>query len=126
MQLRSVPLLLLLWFQRLLAKRPSYNRAMHNRNMQHKMDNWMAEFDAGLLDSSQWPRLNYTKCVDGVRPPSRQPAADIRCRNMDLYDFIKTTPLWADLDRLSRSHPRSVPSLSGLFLVHRLIPSLAS
>ncbi|KFA70586.1 hypothetical protein S40285_04709 [Stachybotrys chlorohalonatus IBT 40285] len=70
------------------------NRAMHNRNMQHKMDNWMAEFDAGLLNSSQWPRLNYTKCVDGVAAAvPGNPLLTFRCRNMDLYDFINHATL---------------------------------
>jgi choice-of-anchor B domain-containing protein len=67
---------------------------MHNRNMQHKMDNWMAEFDAGLLNSAQWPRLNYTKCVDGVAAAvPGNPLLTFRCRNMDLYDFINHATL---------------------------------
>ncbi|EEY16198.1 conserved hypothetical protein [Verticillium alfalfae VaMs.102] len=67
---------------------------IHERNMKHKMDAWMGEFDAGLLNSEVWPRLNYTKCIDGkaAAVPGNE-LLTFRCKNIDLYDFINFATL---------------------------------
>lgn len=63
-------------------------------NMERKKKAWMAEFEAGILDSSVWPRLNYTKCQDGVIEAVKgDPLQTFRCKNMDLYDFINHATL---------------------------------
>lgn len=46
---------------------------------------WEAEEAVGLMNSSQWPRLGYTKCVDGYAealPDS--PLHNFRCKNVIL------------------------------------------
>lgn len=47
---------------------------------------WEAEEAAGLLDSSGWPTLNYTKCLDGF-PESIPGSADhkFKCKNVCSY-----------------------------------------
>ncbi|CRK16700.1 hypothetical protein BN1723_011058 [Verticillium longisporum] len=37
----------------------------HMDLMAKKIAHWEAEEAAGLMDASKWPRLNYTKCVNG-------------------------------------------------------------
>lgn len=70
------------------------NRAMHNSNMAHKKALWLAQYESGQLDSSKWPRLNYTKCIDGkVEAIKGDPLHTFRCKNMDLYDFINHATL---------------------------------
>ncbi|KAH7322678.1 hypothetical protein B0I35DRAFT_350669 [Stachybotrys elegans] len=70
------------------------NRLKHQENMEHKMNNWMAEFEVGALNSTQWPRLGYTKCVNGVAAAEPgNPRLTFRCKNMDLYDFINHATL---------------------------------
>jgi hypothetical protein len=70
------------------------NGAMHQRNMNAKKAAWLAEADMGLLDSTQWPRLNYTKCTNGVAAAvPGDPNLTFRCKNMDLYDFINHATL---------------------------------
>jgi hypothetical protein len=62
--------------------------------MQYKMDLWLAEAEAGRLDSSQWPRLNYTKCINGkAEAVPGDPLQTFSCKNMDLYDFISHSAL---------------------------------
>lgn len=46
------------------------------------------------MDSTQWPRLNYTKCVDGfAQAIPDSPLHKFRCKNIDLYDFINHATL---------------------------------
>ncbi|KAI6780497.1 uncharacterized protein J7T54_000136 [Emericellopsis cladophorae] len=67
---------------------------VHMDSMARKKAAWRAEFDAGLLDSAQWPRLNYTKCIDGkIEAVKGDPLQTFRCKNMDLYDFINHATL---------------------------------
>lgn len=66
----------------------------HEQNKAKKIAGWMAEADAGLLDSSVHPRLNYTKCVNGVAAAvPGNPLYTFKCKNMDLYDFINHATL---------------------------------
>lgn len=67
---------------------------MHEQSMQRKLNFWKAEEQAGLLDSSKWPRLGYTKCIDGkVEAIKGDPLHTFRCKNIDLYDFINHAEL---------------------------------
>ncbi|EEY16551.1 conserved hypothetical protein [Verticillium alfalfae VaMs.102] len=67
---------------------------MHETIMGKKKAFWKSEIDSGMIDSSQWPRLNYTKCVDGkVAAIPGDPHHTFRCKNMDLYDFINHAEL---------------------------------
>jgi hypothetical protein len=48
-------------------------------------ETWKAEEAAGLMDSTKWPRLNYTKCVDGVAAAvPGDPLLTFRCKNVSL------------------------------------------
>ncbi|CRK28876.1 hypothetical protein BN1708_015356, partial [Verticillium longisporum] len=67
---------------------------MHETIMGKKKAFWKSEIESGIIDSSQWPRLNYTKCVDGkVAAIPGDPHHTFRCKNMDLYDFINHAEL---------------------------------
>ncbi|KAM0322522.1 hypothetical protein ACHAQA_009368 [Verticillium albo-atrum] len=67
---------------------------IHEQMMAKKMAYWHAEFEAGLLESSQWPRLNYTKCVNGYAEAIKgDPLHKFKCKNVDLYDFINHSEL---------------------------------
>lgn len=67
---------------------------MHQRNLDRKVAGWMAEAEAGLLDSSVYPRLNYTQCVNGkAEAIPGDPLHTFSCRNIDLYDFINHATL---------------------------------
>ncbi|KAH7363233.1 hypothetical protein B0T11DRAFT_329224 [Plectosphaerella cucumerina] len=67
---------------------------IHERNKARKVAGWLAEADAGLLDSSVHPRLNYTKCIDGVvSAVPGNPLYTFKCKNIDLYDFINHATL---------------------------------
>ncbi|KEY74702.1 hypothetical protein S7711_05453 [Stachybotrys chartarum IBT 7711] len=70
------------------------NGALHERIMSEKLEFWTAEAEAGLLNSAQWPRLNYTRCIDGVAEAvPGNPLLTFRCRNIDLYDFMNHAEL---------------------------------
>lgn len=67
---------------------------MHDTIMSLKISQWQADEKAGRFDSSQWQRLNYTKCVDGYAQAIPGSAMHkFQCRNMDLYDFINHATL---------------------------------
>ncbi|KAL9941540.1 hypothetical protein D7B24_005199 [Verticillium nonalfalfae] len=67
---------------------------IHEQMMAKKMAHWTAEFEAGLLQSSKWPRLNYTKCVNGYAEAIKgDPLHKFKCKNIDLYDFINHSEL---------------------------------
>jgi choice-of-anchor B domain-containing protein len=62
--------------------------ALHERIMKQKMELWQGEHAAGLMNSAQWPSLNYTKCVNGKAEAIKgDPLHTFRCKNIDLYDF---------------------------------------
>ncbi|CAH0050083.1 unnamed protein product [Clonostachys solani] len=70
------------------------NGAVHMESMERKKALWLAEFDAGLLNSTKWPRLNYTPCVNGKAEAVKgDPLLTFSCRNIDLYDFINHATL---------------------------------
>ena len=51
--------------------------------MAKKKAHWKAEEEAGLLDSTQWPRLNYTKCVNGIAQAIEgSDTHKFRCKNV--------------------------------------------
>ncbi|KAK3955699.1 hypothetical protein QBC32DRAFT_310818 [Pseudoneurospora amorphoporcata] len=69
-----------------------------DRIMAHKFEQWEAKMASGALNSTQWPRLNYTKCVNGIAEAIRGDALQtFRCKNMDLYDFINHATLGSPL-----------------------------
>ncbi|EGY16228.1 uncharacterized protein VDAG_07392 [Verticillium dahliae VdLs.17] len=56
---------------------------IHEQMMARKMAHWTAEFEAGLLQSSKWPRLNYTKCVNGYAEAIKgDPLHKFKCKNL--------------------------------------------
>ncbi|KFA49962.1 hypothetical protein S40293_01205 [Stachybotrys chartarum IBT 40293] len=62
---------------------------IHEELMARKLAYWEAEVDAGLFDASQWPRLNFTQCINGIAEAiPGDPLHTFRCDNFDLYDFI--------------------------------------
>ena len=70
------------------------NGKLHEQIMGEKMDFWQAEAAAGLLNSSQWPRLSYTKCVNGKAEAVKgDPLPTFNCKNIDLYDFVNHAEL---------------------------------
>jgi hypothetical protein len=45
-----------------MMDQPAYDSGeVHMANKKKKIDLWLGEYEAGILDSSKWPRLNYTK-----------------------------------------------------------------
>lgn len=67
---------------------------MHRNIMGKKTSQWLAKADMGQLNSTMWPRLSYTKCIDGkVEAVKGDPMQTFRCKNMDLYDFINHATL---------------------------------
>ncbi|CRK18636.1 hypothetical protein BN1723_017689 [Verticillium longisporum] len=49
---------------------------------------------AALAATSAWPRLNYTKCVNGYAEAIKgDPLHKFKCKNIDLYDFINHSEL---------------------------------
>ncbi|KAH7634660.1 hypothetical protein B0T09DRAFT_378529 [Sordaria sp. MPI-SDFR-AT-0083] len=72
--------------------------AVMDRIMAHKFEQWEAKLASGALNSTQWPRLNYTKCVNGIAEAIHGDALQtFRCKNMDLYDFINHATLGSPL-----------------------------
>ncbi|KAL8415360.1 hypothetical protein RB596_006097 [Gaeumannomyces avenae] len=70
------------------------NGLTHQQHLKNKVDNWMAAANAGLFSSEKWPRLNYTKCIDGkVEAVKGDPLHTFKCKNIDLYDFINHATL---------------------------------
>ena len=67
---------------------------MHQRNMNRKKAAWLREAEMGLLDSSEWPRLNYTKCINcKAKIIPGDYLKRFKCKNMDLHDFINHATL---------------------------------
>jgi|SRR5688572_26650032 hypothetical protein len=70
------------------------NGKLHAWNMERKIEMTIAQAEAGMLNSSVWPRLNYTKCEGGVAQAiPGDPLHTFKCKNMDLYDFINHATL---------------------------------
>ncbi|ROT38943.1 hypothetical protein SODALDRAFT_276544 [Sodiomyces alkalinus F11] len=66
----------------------------HEEIMAEKIAHWHAEEEVGLMNSSHWPRLSYTKCVNGyAEAVPGDPLHKFKCRNIDLYDFINHATL---------------------------------
>ncbi|KAK0614901.1 hypothetical protein B0T17DRAFT_498120 [Bombardia bombarda] len=78
----------------LLSKEMYQSGKMMEQIMEIKLAHWAAEKEIGALDSSQWPRLGYTKCVNGIAEAiPGDPLHTFRCKNVDLYDFINHATL---------------------------------
>ncbi|CAG9957107.1 unnamed protein product [Clonostachys rosea f. rosea IK726] len=62
---------------------------IHQELISKKIAHWEAEMEAGLMAGDQFPRLNATKCVNGIAEAiSGDPLHTFKCKNMDLLDFI--------------------------------------
>ncbi|KEY74965.1 hypothetical protein S7711_01314 [Stachybotrys chartarum IBT 7711] len=62
---------------------------VHASIMKIKMDQWQEEMDAGLMESSRYPELGYTPCVNGFAAAiPGDPSNTFRCNNIDLYHFL--------------------------------------
>ncbi|KXT05910.1 hypothetical protein AC578_319 [Pseudocercospora eumusae] len=72
----------------------------HAHIMGIKMAQWEAELQSGAMDSSQYPELGYTPCVDGfaVAIPG-DTNNTFRCNNIDLYHFLSHSALGSDASR---------------------------
>ncbi|KAF2225344.1 hypothetical protein BDZ85DRAFT_215457 [Elsinoe ampelina] len=76
----------------------------HNTLMQMKMDSWKRAEEAGVMVSSRYPELGYTKCVNGFAeaiPGDRNNT--FRCNNIDLYHFLSHAALGDDVGEGSSS-----------------------
>lgn len=70
------------------------NGKFHTWNMERKIEMTTAQAEAGMLNSSVWPRLDYTKCEDGVaQAVPGDPLHGFKCKNIDLYDFVNHAEL---------------------------------
>ncbi|CAG8956885.1 hypothetical protein HYFRA_00012340 [Hymenoscyphus fraxineus] len=68
----------------------------HQRIRNAKLAHWRAEKAAGRMASSQYPKLGYTPCVNGIAEAIPGDAAHtFRCKNTDLYSFISHEDLGA-------------------------------
>ncbi|KAH7311336.1 hypothetical protein B0I35DRAFT_377428 [Stachybotrys elegans] len=68
--------------------------AVHAKIMDIKMSQWAEEEALGMMESSQYPELGYTPCVNGFA--AAIPGDDhntFRCRNIDLYHFLSHAEL---------------------------------
>ncbi|EAA35541.3 hypothetical protein GE21DRAFT_1844 [Neurospora crassa] len=69
-----------------------------DRIMAHKFEQWKIKLASGALNNTQWPRLSYTKCVNGFAEAVQGDALHtFRCKNMDLYDFINHATIGSPL-----------------------------
>ncbi|KAK8868445.1 hypothetical protein PGQ11_007023 [Apiospora arundinis] len=67
---------------------------IHDRLMAKKIAHWESQEAMGAMNSSVWPRLDYTKCVDGfAEAVPGDPLHKFKCKNIDLYDFINHATL---------------------------------
>ncbi|TKX24082.1 hypothetical protein C1H76_3650 [Elsinoe australis] len=68
--------------------------AVHHKSMSMKIAQWDAEIAAGLMNSTQYPELGYTKCVDGIAAAIPGDANNtFQCNNIDLYHFLSHAQL---------------------------------
>ncbi|KAL8376846.1 hypothetical protein RB595_007803 [Gaeumannomyces hyphopodioides] len=68
--------------------------AVHERIMGIKMAQWAKETATGLMDSSRYSELGFTKCIDGFAAAIPGDANNtFRCRNIDLYHFLSHADL---------------------------------
>ncbi|KAH8650523.1 hypothetical protein BGZ60DRAFT_534184 [Tricladium varicosporioides] len=69
---------------------------IHSKIMAAKKAHWEAETVSGAMNSSQFPKLGYTKCINGFAEAiPGDPLYKFRCRNMDLYSFISHADMGA-------------------------------
>ncbi|KAK8079678.1 hypothetical protein PG997_007496 [Apiospora hydei] len=67
---------------------------IHDRLMAKKIAHWESQEAMGAMNSSVWPRLDYTKCIDGFAEAiPGDPLHKFKCKNIDLYDFINHATL---------------------------------
>ncbi|KAF2228205.1 hypothetical protein BDZ85DRAFT_187852 [Elsinoe ampelina] len=67
---------------------------VHARSMAAKMAQWDSEIAAGLMNSTRYPELGYTKCVNGVAAAIPGDANNtFACNNIDLYHFLSHAQL---------------------------------
>ncbi|KAF4550236.1 Hypothetical protein D9617_18g034270 [Elsinoe fawcettii] len=67
---------------------------VHAQGMAMKMAQWDAEIAAGLMNSTQYPELGYTKCVNGIAAAIPGDANNtFQCNNIDLYHFLSHAQL---------------------------------
>jgi hypothetical protein len=58
---------------------------IHQQLIAKKIAHWEAEQAAGLMNATSWPRLNPTKCVNGVAEAIKgDPLHTFRCKNVSL------------------------------------------
>ena len=78
---------------------PGFFATSSHRNFTDRIqETWEAKLDSGALKSTQWSRLNYTKCVNGIAEAIQGDALNTyRCKNMDLYDFMNHATLRSPL-----------------------------
>ncbi|EUC35531.1 hypothetical protein COCCADRAFT_3211 [Bipolaris zeicola 26-R-13] len=62
---------------------------VHHMIMEMKVAQWDAELASGQMDSSRYPELGYTPCVDGFAAaiPGNYNNT-FKCHNIDLYHFL--------------------------------------
>ncbi|KAK8050979.1 hypothetical protein PG993_002364 [Apiospora rasikravindrae] len=67
---------------------------IHDRLMAKKIAHWESQEAVGAMNASVWPRLDYTKCIDGFAEAiPGDPLHKFKCKNIDLYDFINHATL---------------------------------
>ncbi|KAI6785841.1 Peptidase s41 family protein [Emericellopsis cladophorae] len=77
---------------------------VHHKIMDIKMSQWAEEEAAGLMDSSRYPELGYTPCVNGFAEAiPGDPSNTFRCSNVDLYHFLSHAELGSSASRGSSS-----------------------
>lgn len=65
--------------------------------MMKKFAHWDSELAVGAMNSTQWPRLDYTKCVNGVAEAIKgDPHHTFRCKNVSspAIRLSKSDPNW--------------------------------
>lgn len=64
---------------------------MHETIMSKKIAHWEEEEATGLMDSTKWPRLDYTKCVNGIAAAvPGDPLLTFRCKNVSYLHYKYT------------------------------------
>ncbi|TFL03406.1 hypothetical protein BDV98DRAFT_591280 [Pterulicium gracile] len=77
---------------------------MHEELMARKMDQFARQKEAGAYNSTQYPKLGYVPCVDGIAEAIAGDANNtFRCSNADLYSFVSHAELGDELGEGSSS-----------------------
>ncbi|EPE31268.1 hypothetical protein GLAREA_12571 [Glarea lozoyensis ATCC 20868] len=91
----------------------------HSKIMAAKKAHWESEAAAGAMDSSQFPKLGYTKCINGFADAvPGDPLYKFKCKNMDLYSFISHTDLGAPTGEGSSTWGWTDPDSGREFIAH--------